>query len=117
MNIISVVSAKSLVEQLFQFASVQEFAHRRFVEQMIAGIIGSQSTLLSNIGRFLNENCRLHQTVKRLSRMLNNARIPMQELQIRMLELASFRVQEDAIIAFDGAIDPALTFTLKNKSI
>ncbi len=89
------------MEQLFQFASVQEFAHRRFVEQMIAGIIGSQSTLLSNIGRFLNENCRLHQTVKRLSRMLNNARIPMQELQIRMLELASFRVQEDAIIAFD----------------
>ena len=96
-----VVSAKSLVEKLFQFASVEEFAHRRFIEQMVAGIIGSQSTLLSNIGRFLNENCRLKHTEKRLSRMLNNIRIPLQELQVRMLELGSFRVQEDAVIAFD----------------
>ena len=96
-----VVSAKSLVERLFQFSSVDEYAHKQFVEQMIAGIIGSQSTLLSNIGRFLNEKCRLKHTVKRLGRMLNNLRIPLQELQVRMLELASFRVQDDAVIAFD----------------
>jgi hypothetical protein len=96
-----VVSVSSLVEKLFQFASVDLFAHRKFVEQMVAGIIGSQSTLLSNIGRFLNEKCRLHHTEKRLSRMLNNFRIPLQELQVRMLELASFRVQDDAVIAFD----------------
>jgi len=57
-----VVSAHSLVEKLFQFASVDIYAHRKFVEQMVAGIIGSQSTLLSNIGRFLNEKCRLHHT-------------------------------------------------------
>lgn len=101
MNTSIVVSASSLVEKLFQFASVDIYSHRRFVEQMIAGIIGSQSTLLSNIGRFLNENCRLHHTEKRLSRMLNNLKIPLQELQVRMLELASFRVQEDAVIAFD----------------
>ena len=101
MNNQIVVSAKSLVERLFQFSSVEEYAHKQFVEQMIAGIIGSQSTLLSNIGRFLNEKCRLKHTVKRLGRMLNNLRIPLQELQVRMLELASFRVQDDAVIAFD----------------
>jgi len=96
-----VVSASSLVERLFQFASVDVYAHRKFVEQMVTGIVGSQSTLLSNIGRFLDEKCRLKHTEKRLSRMLNNFRIPLQELQVRMLELASFRVQEDAVIAFD----------------
>lgn len=96
-----VVSASSLVKKLFQFASVDVYSHRKFVEQMVAGIIGSQSTLLSNIGRFLNEDCRLHQTEKRLSRMLNNFKIPLQELQVRMLELGSFRVQEEAVIAFD----------------
>jgi hypothetical protein len=101
MNKQIVVSAKSLVERLFQFSSVDEYAHKQFVEQMIAGIIGSQSTLLSNIGRFLDEKCRLKHTVKRLGRMLNNVRIPLQELQVRMLELASFRVQDDAVIAFD----------------
>jgi len=96
-----VVSASSLVEKLFQFSSVDIIAHRKFVEQMVVGIIGSRSTLLSNIGRFLNEKCRLHHTEKRLSRMLNNIKVPLQELQVRMLELASFRVQEDAVIAFD----------------
>lgn len=101
MNQSVVVSASSLIEKLFQFASVDVVAHRKFVEQMVAGIIGSRSTLLSNIGRFLNEKCRLHHTEKRLSRMLNNTKIPLQELQVRMLELASFRVQEDAVIAFD----------------
>jgi hypothetical protein len=79
-----VVSAKSLVERLFQFSSVDEYAHKQFIDQMIAGIIGSQSTLLSNIGRFLAEKCRLKHTVKRLGRMLNNVRIPIQELQVRM---------------------------------
>ena len=101
MNTPIVISACSLVDKLFQFASVDVFSHRKFVEQMVAGTIGSQSTLLSNIGQFLNEKCRLHHTEKRLSRMLNNFRIPLQELQVRMLELASFRVQDDAVIAFD----------------
>ena len=57
--------------------------HLRFIEQMITGLLGSKSTLISNVARFLNEPRKLKHTEKRLCRMLCNNKIPWDELKER----------------------------------
>ena len=48
------VSLQNLVDCLFQFEDVrQHFAHKQFFQDMVTGILGSKSTLLANIARFL----------------------------------------------------------------
>jgi hypothetical protein len=75
--------------------------HKVFVTQMLVAILGSKSTIIANIARFLQEQRPLIQTEKRLCRMLNNERIDWEELRYRNLELSARTIEKDDVIAFD----------------
>jgi hypothetical protein len=97
-----IVSADSLVDALFKFLeSPTRSEHRKFFKDMICGILGNKSPLLSNISRFLNEDRPLIQTEQRLSRLLRSRALPWESLMTRLTELGSFRVRNDDVIAFD----------------
>lgn len=94
---------KKFVELLFKFEPVTRstWAHKKFVEEMVTGILGSRSTLIANIARFLNEPCPLIATEQRLCTMLMSAHLPWNDLSIRATDLGSQGVKKDDIIAFD----------------
>lgn len=97
-----IVSAKSLVESLFLFYEARHRRrHAQFVQDMVTGILGSQSTLVSNIARFLNEKNSLRSTENRLCGMLCNAGFDVDDLRLRTLEIGSRLVGKEDVIAFD----------------
>ena len=98
-----IVSPDSLTQRLFQFdeRKRQISQHKKFVSEMITGILGSKSTLVSNVARFLDEDQSLNYTERRLCRMLSKAKIDWDEIRIRALELQCRMVNVDDVIAFD----------------
>jgi hypothetical protein len=97
------VSASSLVDRLFQFTtkSNHSIQNRKFVSDMIEGMIESQSTVLANIARSLDTNTPLRHKEKRLSRMLSKSKVPWEDLKERAIELSTRMVEQDDVIAFD----------------
>jgi hypothetical protein len=60
------VSSKSFIDRLFKFSSQDSYQYRRFLSQMVEGVLGSRSTIVANVARFLNEEKSLRYTEKRL---------------------------------------------------
>lgn len=79
-----IISTKALIDTLFQFLDFPrgraKTEYQRFINDMIFGILGSKSPLLSNISRFLNEDISLIHTQQRLSRLLRSHSIPWEDL-------------------------------------
>jgi hypothetical protein len=75
--------------------------HRKFIQDMIFGILGSKSPLLGNISRFLAEDIELLHTEQRLSRLLRSKALPWDDLEERQTEVASRGVRNEDVIAFD----------------
>jgi hypothetical protein len=98
-----IVSSDSLADRLFQFCddARQHRHHKKFFAEMIIGILGSKSTLVANVARFLNEDQELGSTENRLCQMLSNPHLPWAELRERVIELGCFQVGRDDVIAFD----------------
>ena len=68
---------------------------RKWIRDMILGIYRSESLMLSEIGRKLDEDTRLIHTEKRFSRNLNSDRLDDKDLLRRHLELASRATMKD----------------------
>ena len=111
------VSSVALTERLFQFSkdARQTRRHQKFVSEMVVGILGAKSTVVSNVARFLNEKCSLQVTENRLCKMLSNDRLPWDELRDRITELGSLQVGQDDVIAFDpGEIIKEYAWKMEN---
>ena len=65
---------ENFVNVLFKFESVTRstWAHKKFITEMLTGILGSRSILIANISRFLNESIPLISTEQRLCTMLRS---------------------------------------------
>ena len=75
-------------------------AAQRFVCQMVYGIQASESVLLTEVGRTLEEAIPLRKTQYRLSRNLQ--RVELEEtLQDNLLGMAADRVDEDTLLVID----------------
>jgi hypothetical protein len=96
-------AVENFVNELFRFEDVTRSTrrHKDFIIDMIIGILGSRSTLISNIGRFLNEPIPLKSTEDRLCRMLSSEHLPWEGLRLRALDVGATAVKSDDIIAFD----------------
>lgn len=104
-------------EQLFQFTdSPKKLSYQKFVREMLEGMLGSRSTVVANVGRWLNEPTALTHTEKRLCRMLNSRDLPWEELRERSVELSSFRVKSQDVIAFDPG-DVAKPYAKKMENL
>ena len=95
------VSAKSLVDRLFQFSDVKRPQYQKFIGEMVEGILGSRSSIVANVARFVSGESSIRHTEKRLCRNLNNDKIPWNEMHSRSLEMMSQQVGKDDVIAFD----------------
>lgn len=91
------------IREIFKFEEVKNntYANKKFVRDMIIGILGSRSTIIANIARFLKEDTLINHTEKRLSRMLGNKHFPREILRERVTDLGVKPVQKNDIIAFD----------------
>ena len=98
-----VTEIDTFVTELFKFEKVTRYthAHRKFLTEMISGILGSKSTLISNVARFLNEDSPLIYTEKRLCSMLASEVWPREELMSRAVDISCSKVHRDDVIAFD----------------
>lgn len=101
MNEKLLVSPTALSDRLFQHAEGRVHAHKRFFRDMMVGILGSRSPIVANVARFLNESIELKQTEKRLCRMLRSSDLDWEGLRMRTLEINSYLVKENDVIAFD----------------
>ena len=73
----------------------------RVMKQQNKGILGSKSTLISNVARFLNADAPLIYPEKRLCSMLKSKLWPREDLLARAVDIASSKVQREDVIAFD----------------
>ena len=100
-----IVSANSLTETLFRFVESPRgrarTEHKKFIQDMVFGIIGGKSPLLGNISRFLAEDIELIHTEQRLSRLLRSDALSWDDLADRQTEVASRGVLSEDVIAFD----------------
>ena len=95
------VSAESLIDRLFKFTDKKRPQHKKFIREMVEGILGSRSSIVANVARFLSEKRHLSHVEKRLCRNLNNKKIPWDELHLRGLEIGAQQIGKDDVIAFD----------------
>ena len=70
---------------------------QRFVSEMVYGIQASQSVLLTEIGRSLEESIALHKTEDRLSRNLQRSELE-KTVQENVLKMAARHVGEDTLL-------------------
>lgn len=75
-------------------------AAQRFVSEMVYGIQASESVLLTEVGRSLEEAIPLHKTEDRLSRNLQRPELE-DTLQENLLRMASGRVGADTLLIID----------------
>jgi hypothetical protein len=96
-------SIEIFVNQLFKFEPIGRSTnfHKKFIVELIVGILGSRSTLISNISRFLNEPIPLKSTENRICKMLTSSHLPWEGLKLRAIDLGALAVGKDDIIAFD----------------
>lgn len=73
---------------------------QRFVSEMVYGIQASESVLLTEIGRMLEEGIPLRKTEGRLSRNLQRPELE-DTLQANLLRMASSHVGEDTLLIID----------------
>ena len=107
----------SFINQLFFYSDKTSYtrSHQKFIKDMIFGIIGSRSCLLSNISRFLNEPTDLKHTHKRLARNLLNSTFPWEDLNTRSFDMCSRYIEKNDIIAFDpGDVSKAYAEKMDN---
>jgi len=100
-----VVSTNALNETLFKFVETRRGktreAHKKFIQDMVFGILGGRSPLLSNIVRFLDEDIDPIHTEQRLSHTLKNDVFPWEDLKDRQTEIAGRNICAADVIAFD----------------
>ena len=99
-------------EKISKYLSRPEF---KFVSQMIFGMLSSQSCMLSEIGRKLDEATTLKKTIERLSRNLkgfNNA----EELFENYLHSVKSQINKNTILIVDGS-DITKKYTTKSEYI
>jgi hypothetical protein len=91
------------VDELFKFESITSStkSHKKYLADMIVGILGSRSTVIANMARFLNEPIALKHTEDRLCKMLASTHLPWDGLRVRATDIAARKVAKDDIIAFD----------------
>lgn len=94
-------SPEDWVNRLTVDWSGRYYSQFRFLTEMITGIVGSGSSLLSEISRFLFEPCGLKHTHKRLSRQLSSGVIDFEPLRDRIVEMGALAMCDDDVIAFD----------------
>lgn len=75
-------------------------AAQRFVGEMVYGIAASESVLLTEIGRNLNEPIALHKTEDRLSRNLQRGDLET-VVQENLLRMAAPRIERDTLLIID----------------
>ncbi len=75
-------------------------AAQRFVSQMVYGIQASESVLLTEIGRTLEEDIPLRKTHNRLSRNLQRPELE-KTIQENVLRMAASRVGQDTLLIID----------------
>ena len=94
---------ENFVNVLFKFESVTRstWAHKKFITEMLTGILGSRSTLIANISRFLNESIPLISTEQRLCTMLKSTHLPWEALRSSATDMGATAVKRNDIIAFD----------------
>src|SRR4051812_29036041 len=68
---------------------------------MLIGILGTKSTLVANVARFLDEPRALRYTERRLCGLLKSPHPPWDDLKERTIEVGGFQVGRDDVIAFD----------------
>ena len=73
---------------------------QRFVSEMVYGIQASESVLLTEVGRTLEEDIALRKTEYRLSRNLQRPELE-DTVQANLLRMASGRVGEDTLLIVD----------------
>jgi hypothetical protein len=73
---------------------------QRFVGEMVYGIAASESVLLTEIGRSLNEPVSLHKTEDRLSRNLQRKDLEA-VVQENILRMAAPRIERDTLLIID----------------
>lgn len=91
----------NFIDDLFFYSESKRRCHKLFIKDMMIGILGSKSTIIANVARFLLSNTTLKHTEKRLCRSLKNQNIPWEDLYLRSTHLAGLRVGNSDIIAFD----------------
>jgi len=89
---------------------IQKYSHRiskgfsrpkkRFIAQMLFGIQASRDIKLSNVSRSLNEEIKLIQTEKRLSRHLSSKDIT-ESLHTCLVKEGASKIQADTVLALD----------------
>lgn len=80
----------------------QSIPKKRFISEMLMGILGSGDTKLTSIGRALKESISINQTVKRLSRNLAELDIT-NEVNRTIISERMSSLEPEAIIAIDGS--------------
>ena len=73
---------------------------RRFVQEMLYGILSRGSVQLTEIARSLGEPITLHKTHDRLSRNLSNPRLEV-ELEKSLIQIAAPHIGKDTLIIID----------------
>lgn len=74
---------------------------KKFLKEMIAGIIGKGSVLLSDVSRYLKEETMLKHREKRLSYQLNNKHWESEATAGNYLEYAKGWIKEESVITLD----------------
>ena len=87
----------------------------KFISQMIFGILISQSCMLSEIGRKLNETISLKKTIDRLSRNLKGF-CHSDKLFENYLKTIKLKIKDNTILIIDGS-DITKDYTTKMESI
>jgi len=93
-----------LREQIRQFSGDLCRGHgkviTRFIEEMLLGMLGSGSVLISKIARVLNESIRLKKTHDRLCRNLADAKVE-NVISSSILKMGAKRVYNDTLLIID----------------
>jgi hypothetical protein len=97
------VEIDKFVEELFRHEHIgpNTYAHVNFTRKMIRGILGSKSTLIANVARFLNDKIAFTYAEQGLCKMLKNELWPREALRSRAVDIAARKVRSEDVIAFD----------------
>jgi len=94
-----------LLSYLKPFRSYLSKPVNKLIGEAVYGILSSGSLKMSEISRALKEDIHLHQTTKRLSRMLNKHKLQ-KKIESEVLNRMKSRVNADMVLAIDpGDLD------------
>jgi hypothetical protein len=93
-----IAELRSFVETI---AENQPTPAKKFIYELLFGMIASGSVLLTEIGRKLTASATLHAIEKRLSRQLGSSRWTASELQKRYVERVASQITAETVLALD----------------